>query len=413
MKICVVSNAFAYKGKDSRQKIGGAEICAERTSRALLENGHSVVVITHCRYSGLSSLLPREESVDGLKIYSFYPVNIFSIYNAHKKSAVAKGLWRILDLLNPLPAIFVFFIIKKEKPDIIHNHILHGFSPLVLLKVFKASRVPVVQTLHSYGFLCLRCDFFHGCGKICERPPLACRAFIAFSGFFAKSAISLVISPSQFSLDLYARYGFFPDAKIKVVPNGVEVYKENLHRKISKGNDFKILYSGRLNRTKGVHVLIEAFKQMDWPQAELTIIGEGPFEKQLAALAGTDKRIKFLGKMQWPQLSDFYRNSDVTIVPSVYYDIFPNAVLESISFGTPVIASRIGGIPEAIEDGKEGILFPPGDVTGLKNALKRFFSGQELREKMSAQAFILSKKYDLKTHSSIIEQEYSALINAR
>ncbi|MGD0336265.1 MAG: glycosyltransferase family 4 protein [Candidatus Omnitrophota bacterium] len=413
MKICTITNAFTTEKTSPPRKIGGAEVCAERISRYLAKEGHSVIVITQRPYAGLSSLLPRLEIRDGLKIYSFYPLNIFSIYNTHKKSLFLKAIWRIIDLINPLPALFVLYIIKSEKPDIIHNHILHGFSSLFLLRLLKLTGIPLVQSLHSYGFLCLRCDFLRHSGALCVRPPIACQWFRALSRLFIDGVPDKVISPSHFCLNLYKKQGFFRNSDTVVLPNGVETYAENPHLKKEPDNKrFTILYAGRLVRIKGVHTLIDAFKQLPLSSAELIIAGEGYFEEKLKLTAGGNRRIRFLGKASWVELQEYYRTSDVTVIPSIYYEIFGNVVLESMSHGTPVIGSRIGGITELIRDGFNGFLFEPEDKQGLGRILENLILDPLRLKLMGENAFNFAKEYDIRNHVLKMESIYRQLKDA-
>ncbi|MCU0666410.1 MAG: glycosyltransferase family 4 protein [Candidatus Omnitrophica bacterium] len=410
MKICTITNAFTPEKTTAPAKIGGAETCAERISRGLLEKGYNVIVITQRPYQGLSSLLPKLTIQEGLRVYSFYPLNIFSIYSTHQKSLIAKGLWRIIDLINPLPAIFAWLIVQKEKPDIIHNHILHGFSPFFLLRLLKSTKIPIVQSLHSYGYLCLRCDFLRSNGKICQNPPVLCRMFIALSRILIQKTISTVISPSEFCLKLYRDHGFFNNTVCRVLPNGIDTDPENPHQKIND-NLFRILYAGRLVKIKGVHILIKAFRNITSPNARLNIVGEGFFERDLRALAGNDQRIAFLGKIPWIELKKRYQESDVTVMPSIYYEILGNVVLESAAAGTPVIGSRIGGISELIKDGFNGYLVPPDDTEQLHEKIEKLISNPRLKEKMSENAFLDSQKYSIQNHVSDIEKIYLSLKN--
>ena len=413
MKICTITNAFTTEKTSVPQKIGGAEVCAERISRYLAKEGHSVIVITQRTYSGPSSLLPRLEIKDGLRIYSFYPLNIFSIYNTHKKSLFLKAVWRIIDLINPLPALFVLYIIKSEKPDIIHNHILHGFSSLFLPRLLKLTGIPLVQSLHSYGFLCLRCDFLRHTGTLCVRPPIACQWFRALSRLFIDGVPDKVISPSHFCLNLYKEQGFFLNSNAVVLPNGVETYAENPHLKKQPDNRrFTILYAGRLVRIKGVHTLIDAFKQLPLSSAELIIVGEGYFEKELKLMAREDRRIRFLGKIPWVELQEYYRSSDVVVVPSIYYEILATIILESMGHGTPVVASRIGGMPELIREGFNGALFEPADTKGLRRILENLILDPLRLKTMGENAFNFAKEYDIRDHVLKMDSIYRQLRDA-
>src|SRR3989338_1645682 len=171
MKICLISHAYPP------EKLGGAEVYAERIAAALAHKGHRVTVITQAPFRGITSLLPKKYTKNGISFYSFYPLNIFSIYQAHKKPLLAKALWRAIDLINPLPALLVQGILKKERPDIIHTQIIHGFSPLFLFRAIKKIKITLVQTIHSYGFLCFRCDLLRPSGRVCRRLPFFCRGF--------------------------------------------------------------------------------------------------------------------------------------------------------------------------------------------------------------------------------------------
>jgi glycosyltransferase involved in cell wall biosynthesis len=403
----MITNAFSLEKITPPRKIGGAEAYAERIAKSLLLKDHSILVITQRPFEGLRSLLPKKETREGLTIYSFYPLNIFSIYYTHKKTLLQKGIWRFLDLVNPLPAILVYWIIKKERPCLIHNHILHGFSPLFLLRLLERTKIPLIQTLHSYGYLCLRCNLLRHNQRVCLKMPLPCRLFVLVSRTFVDSTPDIVISPSVSCLGIYERYHFFAKSKKMVLPYGVETYSSNPHQEIKDAQaHFKVLYAGRLVPEKGVDVLIRAFKKLSSLKAELTIVGEGAVEPYLKQLASGDRRIRFAGKISWEELKELYRTYDVTVMPSVYYEPLGNIVLESMSHGTPSIVSRIGGLEELIQDGCNGYLFEPGNADELKIILQRLMDNPQQLKRMGENAFISAKKYALQNHVNELEKIY-------
>jgi len=412
MKICMISNAFSLEKTTPPRKIGGAETCVERIAKALSFKGHKLVIITQAPFAGLCSLLPRKKTIEGLTIYSFYPLNIFSIYHTHRKTLLAKGIWRLLDLINPLSAILVYLIVGKEKPDIIHNHILYGFSPLFLLRLLKITRIPLIQTLHSYGFLCLRCNLLRHTRHVCLNMPWACRLLVKISRVLVNSAPDIVISPSQFCLNIYGHYQFFKKSKKIVLANGVETYTHNPHQeKKDRQEEFRVLYAGRLVPEKGVEVLIRAFKKIASLKIRLTIVGEGALESYLKRLVQNDNRIQFLGKFSWERLKELYKSSDITVVPSVYYEILGNVVLESMAHGTGVIASNIGGIPELIQNGQNGYLFKAGDVDGLRAILEKLINNPAQVAAIGDNAFKTARRYQLNRHIETLEKLYAQTIS--
>ncbi|MCM8796984.1 MAG: glycosyltransferase family 4 protein [Candidatus Omnitrophica bacterium] len=405
MKICFITHAFPP------EKLGGAEIYAQRISKALATRGHRIVVITQAPFTGISSLLPKVTFDDGIKLYRFYPVNIFSIYRAHTKPVLLKGLWRILDFVNPFPPRIIKRILKKEKPDIIHTHIIHGFSPFLLLSTIKKLGIPLVQTIHSYGFFCIKCDLLKFSGKPCHSLPPHCRLY----SYIAQSALAnihkTVISPSQFCLEMHKNQGFFKQSRCIVLPNPVA--DENFgQQKNNPGPEtkFVILYAGRLTMNKGVHILIDAFTQLQSDTAMLFIAGEGPWEKRLRQKADANPNIVFTGRLDFPSLVKLYAKAAVTVVPSLYYEPFGNVIIESLAAGTPVIASRIGGIPELIRHGYNGYLFEPGNSIQLKNYLKCLMDSPPILKELSEYASLSARQYRICDHLKELEKIYVTAI---
>ena len=405
MRILHISNSFTQEAAAVPNKIGGAEVYAGRICQKLTRRGHSVIVVTQRPFEGIVSLFPRMKESDGIMVYSFYPLNIFSIYRTHSKPVILKALWRLVDLINPIPALMVGWVVRKEKPNLIHSHILHGFSPYFLLRLFSLMRLPVVQTIHSYGYLCLRCNLLHPNGATCNSMNAACRVFMRISRALVGATINQVVSPSRFTLSLYERFGFFPQAGKRVLVNGIDTYERNPHHK--EGDSFIIFFAGRLVKEKGAETLVKAFKKILSVRARLFIAGEGSQERYLRSLAGGDTRINFLGKCSWDRLKEYYSKSDVTVVPSLFFEILGNVALESMSCGAPVVASRIGGLSELIKEGENGFLFEPGNVDELTTILNSLIAAAAQCEEMGRSAFAFSKGFNLEAHINAIEKVYA------
>ncbi len=146
-----------------------------------------------------------------------------------------------------------------------------------------------------------------------------------------------------------------------------------------------VVCAGRLEERKGVHVLLDAWSAVskETPNAGLAIVGDGPRREELEQIAkerGLDSNVVFTGFRD--DVSSILAVSDLLVLPSLRQECSPLVVLEAMAAGKPVVASRLAGTPERVEDGQSGILVPPGDVDELANALKSLLENPELRAKM-------------------------------
>jgi len=170
--------------------------------------------------------------------------------------------------------------------------------------------------------------------------------------------------------------------EIPIIPNGVdlELYKTDVHEDVSP----HLFSVGRIVHQKGLDLAMRALsglKDMDW---EWRIAGDGPqmeFLKLLAQELGIHDRVHFLGWQSREQLIEQYRWSNLFLFPS-RHEGMPNAVLEAMASGLPVVASRIAGSEELVVDGETGLLFPSEDVDILRSALRKLLTDASARKKM-------------------------------
>ncbi len=300
-------------------------------------------------------------------------------------------------------------LLKDFKPDIIHIHnIYHQLSPSIL-DVARKAGIPVVMHLHDYKLICPNYQLFAH-GQICEdcKPDkyFRCARKRCFKNSYTKSwlaalemtvhhrwlkiyakSINAFIAPSAFMKNKLVEFGW-PEEKIKVVINpfsstlAKEMAKVNsLHADIglqpnsnlpkniaaSKTEDY-FLYFGRLSPEKGLSVLIKAITISG---SRLKLAGSGEEEETLRYLAKEQRaEAQFLGFKSGANLAYLIAGAKAVVIPSIWYENMPLSLLEALSLGKPVIASRIGGLPEIIEPGKNGWLFTPGDVEECAACLK-------------------------------------------
>jgi len=390
MKICLITNTY------SPDLIGGSNVYTNTIVKELRERDHEIVVIT--------ASADRKDSIkihDAVKIYCFHPLNISTCSEIGKKSILSQGLWTVLDIYNRYSYAKIAAILKREKPDVVHLH-----TPLdITLSVFdavKKMKLPLVFTAHDYLLLCRRVVLLHKCGDICTNDNMHkfCKLYRILTQKIVDSKADIVIFPSQFISRMFEVNGLFKESKKSVLPYPIKLNDCNINRNTADiGNrSLNILYVGSLARHKGIHVLIEAVKQIKKDNIRLVIVGSGRYKDKLKDLAGTDKRIEFYGSIPNEKIRDCYNKSDVLVVPSVWYEVFGIVILEAFRAGIPVIASRIGGITEVVKHNYNGFLFDHGDVPQLRRILENILENPKILIKLGNNASDCVKRYDISEH---------------
>ena len=198
-----------------------------------------------------------------------------------------------------------------------------------------------------------------------------------------------VFCPSAYLRDVALRWGLHPE-RVSVLPNPAPTIpqmspRDELRRDLGfEGN--VLMFAGRLGPQKAVHVLLDALADVDG--VTLAIAGDGPerdaLERRVGEL-GLDGRVRFLGSVPRETVLRLFRAADASVLPSAWEN-FPHTVVEALAAGCPVIATAVGGVPEVVRDGENGLLVAPNDAAGLAAAIRRFFSDAELRERLSTAA---------------------------
>jgi glycosyltransferase involved in cell wall biosynthesis len=179
------------------------------------------------------------------------------------------------------------------------------------------------------------------------------------------------------------------DRLIKIY-NGVEINKK-LKKQIKKGKKLNLIYVGRLSKEKGVRYLIEAFNKIYNDQLRLLIVGDGKEREKLEKLAG--EKIEFLGYRR--ETYSLLNSSDIFILPSLTEGC-SISILEAMSLGKPIIATNVGGTPELIQDGKNGLLISSKDIIALKEAIEKLVKDKKLRDKFGKNNKNKIKEFDIK-----------------
>ena len=391
MKICFISNLYPPF------VIGGAEISVKRAAGELVKKGNEVLVITTSP-NRKSSI----EDINGVRVYRINPLNLYTMYNHQKQPEILKPIWHGIDLWNPHSYVVVKNILKKEMPDVVHVHNFKGLS-LSVFSAVKRLNLPLIFTAHDYSLICPRANLVNGSGEICNNPSRLCKAYVKIQKYLVNNKPDVVTAPSQFIIDKLKASGLFEGVKTIKLPLGIKLNDEKAEKKYDV---IDILYVGALSRHKGVHVLINAFKELDYDNIILHILGKGKDEDEFKKIAGSDKKIIFHGFVPDEELMQLYQKANVVVVPSIWYDNSPMVIYESFKNGTPVIGSRIGGIPELVEDKYNGFLFEAGDVCELKEMLENPIKNLSKLKRLGDGAFESVKKYSMDMHIRKLEKIY-------
>ena len=190
-----------------------------------------------------------------------------------------------------------------------------------------------------------------------------------------------IVVPSEYLAGIARGFGVDP-GRILVVPNPAP--DVTVSAQSPRPNTF--VYAGRLARPKALGTAIDAFARV--PAAQLVVVGDGPERASLerrAHAAGLDGRVTFLGTQPRARVLDELAGAWASVLSSDWENL-PHAAVESLAVGTPVVATSVGGVPEVVHDGVNGLLVPPGSPEALAAALARLVEDEELRGRLAGAA---------------------------
>jgi len=343
---------------------GGAETIVKDLCSGLLKRGYNVSVLTFHEKENTN------EIIDGINVFRVKIPNFYLPYfqGTNRPNAIKRFLWHLVDVYNPVSRKIVKQYLNIIKPDVIIVHNIAGWSPSIWETISKY-KVPIIQVLHDSYLLCPRNMFSKG--KICKKQCIKCKV-MRFPHKILSNKTTAVVGVSNFILNHLLSYGYFSKTKIKtVIYNSRKIDNTNISLKNYNGN-IHFGFIGTIAPNKGIEVLLKAYKNINIANSKLIIAGDGE-KKYVEYLKSKykDERIKWLGKVE---PVDFFSQVDVSIVPSIWYENLPGVIIESFSFGIPVIGSNIGGIPEMVVDKNNGMLFNPYNSGELEEKMALFAS---------------------------------------
>ena len=326
--------------------VGGLETAVRELNARLHAAGHETLIVTNRH----SRRLPPEEELDGTTVRRFF-------FTSGLPRLTPAQLLKYPARLAAAPAAFVGLkrTIREFKPDVVNLHFV-GHPAAYLLAALRGSSIPLVVSLHGED---VETDLV--------QSPVRRRLFVAIA-----SRAAYVTSNSQYLLNLAARRCPGLREKGVVVGNG----SHPLPPPVPGADEARhILCVSRLVPKKGVDVLLRAFARLAHEDAgvRLVIAGDGPEMPVLQSLARTQgiaQAVTFTGSVDRQALSNLMANASVFCLPS-RKEPFGIVLLEALSFGLPVVATAVGGVPEVLEGGALGYLVAPDDPEALAAALSR------------------------------------------
>jgi len=413
MKILMINNFSSI--------LTGVESCLKAQTALLRAKGHEVYIFSTDKKPYINEVneytefFPKYTQYSALSTIEALKYTLKSHYNLEAE--------RNLSLM-----------LEKIRPDIAHAHnIIYHLSPSVLNACYK-KHIPAVITLHGADFICPGIRLMLGGKKHCKDE--LCKNNKAYNCFLNKCAdgnlyrsifasgefyfrksqrmyekISAYICPSQALMELALRSGMKKE-KLSLITNFAD---NNLLKNTPEySNKGYFLYAGRLAKEKGIEYLLRAMYLVP-KDLKLHLVGTGPFEAELKKLCLELElnNVYFMGFKSGKELEEEYKNSIGVVLPSNSFEIFGLTLIEAYSWGKPVIASNIGGMPEVVDNNITGIVVEPENIGQLADAMDLLYNNNQLVINMGIKG---RKKvetiYNPEMHYSKLIKLYNLVIQA-
>lgn len=328
-----------------------------------------------------------------------------------------------LGIYNPAAAKELAEVLDEYKPNVVQIQNLYPFISTSIFKPLKQRGIPVVMRCPNYRLfcpdgLCLDVD-----GNVCEKCFGRGKEFwcaykncegsrqksigYALRGWYARKSRAILngvdafIVQSDFQKRKFAAQGI-PSAKLHIVPGiapSVEAPKEWHEGKFAS-------FVGRVSQEKGIDEFLEAAGMN--PDIPFKVAGN--IDSSYHVPKDLPSNIEFVGFLKGKDLDDFYLESRIIVVPSKWYEGFPNVIVRGMLLGRPIITTDIGAMQSIIRNGENGILVPPADGKALGKAVQQLYSDIEECKRFSQQAMRdTSDNYSREKIYSILNGIYNSL----
>lgn len=374
MKICLFSIVTYWHGMKGGMEIHGKTLC-----EGLVKRGHDVVVISTAHPDGKAF-----EEKNGIKLH--YLKN--TVFGSKRNGWETASLKKFLEL------------------ERVNNFdIICSMSVIIPKELIKAKReIPVIVISEGTGIMMLLSEikqtFSHRNGfKNLNKTILSFVYHYFFQELLLKE-YDAVIAVSNEVAKSTLRWYFVDKRKVYIVYNGVETdlfrpdqeQRKNTRKTLAILNEEKVLlFFGFVTKQKGLHLLIKALPTIlkNNKYVKLMIVGEGEYLDEARLMlkqSGLGNCAIFTGHIPHKDASHYINASDIFVMPTLRQEGLPFALIEAMACQKPVIASRIGGIPSVIDDGINGLLISPGDVSELAENVIFLLNNKDSSNKLAKKA---------------------------
>lgn len=355
-----------------------------RLAHALGDEGHHVDVV-HC-VDSYHLLHPREPELT----FAEHP-NV----TRHELRSPYRWLSPLLTQQTGLPLLKsrkIHEVLESKPYDVIHFHNISLLGPQILSIQPASGRAVKIYTTHEHWLVCpthvlwkfnrQACDRPEclRCTLMSKRPPQVWRYLGILEN--ASQHVDQFVAPSRFTAQMHAARGF--PQPIDYLPHFIEKKDSDWQNPAPRPQERPyFLFVGRLEKIKGVHTLIDLWKQV--AEYDLLIAGAGSQAGELRSFASTHEQIKFLGALSQEALGNYYYHALATIVPSITYETFGMIILESFARKTPVIVRDLGALPEVVQDSGGGRIYRTD--AELLEAVRQIACAPGLRDRLGEMGY--------------------------
>ncbi|MDB4926283.1 glycosyltransferase family 4 protein [Mucilaginibacter sp.] len=297
-------------------------------------------------------------------------------------------------------------LLSDVKIDFAHINVIHHHITPIILKVLKQKNIPIIWTLHEYipicpegtfishGQICERCfdgAFYNCITHSCKKGSYLASTVAALENYVHKylnyyEYVDHYVCPSVFLYEKFKAFNFFSDKLVQLY-HGYDYAEIETAKLAPKAGDEKyIVFTGRLEKIKGAHTVLNAM--LACRDIQLKIIGDGTQEPALKEFKETHQltNVTFLGKKNKQETLQIINGAEFLICASEWYEVLGFTVVEAMALGKPVIGSAIGAIPEMVINNQTGLLFEPGNHNQLADLIKSLFTDIDLILQMGKNA---------------------------
>ena len=376
--------------------MGGPALHVAYLTAGLAERGYETTLVAGSLARGEDSMAFVAEELG---------IEVQRIVELHREISVLRDAVAIVRLAR---------LIRRVRPHILHTHTAKAGAVGRLAALLAGDARPpiVVHTFHGHV---LRGYF----------DPLRTAGFRLLERWLARTSTALVAVSPQVRDDLVA-LGVAPRERFAVVRLGIELEQRVATARDGRGEHRRVLgvgpdrfavgWIGRMTGVKRTEDVLRAFRRLrdGGVDACLFMIGDGPDRAAVERRAhelGVMRDTFFLGYQE--EVAPFYAAFDAMILPSINEGT-PVSAIEALAAGRPVVATRVGGVPDVVRDGEDGFLVDPGDVDALADRLTRLAADPELRERLGASGRArVIPRYSVERLVDDIDLLYRSLLEAR